>query len=189
MTDEQLKNIWHGAIAPAQLNAEGGPLNREMNDKLQKFDRTIRARDIRENLSAIIVIVFFSIAVFKAGPMVSKIASVLVVAWAAFTIYVTMSAKRYRVKDASLPLLQYLKQYRLYIAKEKRLLDTILWWYILPAYICIVLFSVGYNNWITIIGGTAMAIFIYWLNKYAAREYFKPLLQNLDEEIADLEGY
>ncbi len=187
MTDEQLKSMWHSTIAPAKLQAEGSQLNREMNDKLLKFDRTIRARDIRENLSAVIVIIFFSVAVFKAGPMVSKIASVIVIAWAALTIYITMSVKRYRVKDASLPLLQYLKQYRLYIAKEKYLLDTVLWWYILPAYICIVLFSIGYHNWITIIGGTAMAIFIYWLNKYAAREYFKPLLQKLDEEINNLE--
>lgn len=188
MTDEELISIWHRTSAPPVAGNAEDLSDREMDKELKKFDKAIRNRDIRENVSALIVMVFFSVIVFWVEPLVSKVASLLVITWAGFTIWITFWAKRMRVKDASLPLLEYLQLYRVYVARQKSLLDNILWWYVLPAWACIILFSLGYNSWKAMVAGTLMGIFTFWLNKYASRQYFKPLLHNLDKEIKSLES-
>lgn len=186
MTDEELKNIWHKTAAPAIVNADEATLNKEMADKLSVFDRGIRNRDIRENISAAFVMIVFAIIFFKVEPVMARVAAMLIVLWAAFTIVVTMATRRHRVSDTSLPLSEYLLKSRDYIIKEKQLLDNILWWYILPAWIGISLFGFGYSNWITIAGGTIMGVLIYMLNKYAANKYMAPLLEQINTEIDNL---
>ena len=112
MTDEELKKIWHKAATPAMIRADEATLNKEMADKLSVFDRSIRNRDIRENISAILVMVVFVFIFFKTVPVISQIAAVLIIVWAAFTVVVTMATRRHRVRDTSLPLSEYLLKSR-----------------------------------------------------------------------------
>jgi len=187
MRDEELKLLWHNGAKPEIVKLDDVILLNTMSNKLAKFDKDIKARDNREIAAFIILMPIFAVIAWFVPNWLSKAGALLILPWSVISIYILRSVKKYRTDDPSLPFYDYLVKYRLYIQKEKYLLDTVLWWYVLPCGLACGLFFAGFSRWEGLIMVAAVCAGVWWINYRTIKKYFTPLLQNLDEQIRELE--
>lgn len=187
MNDDELKNLWRTASQDVKVTLHTGELREEINRTLKKVDRTIRLRNMRELAVIVVLIPIFAFIAYSVQPLLSKIGAIMIIPSCLLVVYTLRRVKRYRVKDATLPFQEYLLQYRNYLEQEKKLLDNVLWWYILPGTGSIMLFFIGFRSFIMAAFALVIAVIIFVLNKYTAGKYFKPLVESLDEQIAVLQ--
>lgn len=84
--------------------------------------------------------------------------------------------------------------------KDVKMLDTLLWWHLIPVYVAGVQFSyfmgVERNNFVTPhpelvnfwVGFLAFFAFLYWLNKRSVRVHYRPALEKLEAIKKQLEN-
>ncbi|PCI98004.1 MAG: hypothetical protein COB15_06630 [Flavobacteriales bacterium] len=192
MLDQELKNIWKNATQQELVKFEMSKLLMEMNQKLKKFDKSIKTRDSLEIIAAFIVIsvmIYYAIII---PYVLTKIASLLIIPWALFVVYKLRNVKKHKPANLDLSFRNYLVQQRSYLKRQMILLDNILYWYILPPFVIAILFFMGLPlttmMWITKMGFVLLvSIGVLYLNKRAVKKQFKPLIKQLDETISNLE--
>jgi len=96
--------------------------------------------------------------------------------------------RKYKVQDLSLLLRDYLIQYKHYLTKEMTLLNNVVYWYLLPSAVGLLLFFYGIRpdviKTLQLFSIVLVVFFIiYYLNKKAVKEDIEPLLQKLEESI------
>ncbi len=191
MLDKDLKNLWNNAPQKGNVQFDKQKILNEMNTEIQKIDRSIRNRNLRETFAALLVILMFGWSFFTTDVLISKIGMGAVVLGAAFIIYKLYAVRKSRQPvDVSTDVKTQLVASRDYLKKEQNLLQNVLYWYILPLaapilFIGIVngsplLFKVIYS--LFVIG---LSFFVYWLNQKAAKG-FDPNIAQLEEAIEKL---
>jgi len=119
---------------------------------------------------------------------VKQIGDVIVLLSCLFVAYVLYSVRRFSVSAYSLPVIEYVQHQRIYLIKQKRLLDTVFWWYMLPfcaGILLPVLYEFGVIE--TILQKGLLLLFgvvIYILNKRAAKS-LQPLIEEIDDFLKD----
>ena len=197
---DEIKILWESRKSPLKVHIRLQDLesqkNKELNSLINESQVSSKAifwRDVREVVAAIFVAIAFFVISLNTSDWVRKIASYLILLTAILIAYKLLAVKKYK-KNLGNPnedLLTYLKSFRLYWQKEIALFDTALYWYVLPIYISIVLFSVGKywdfaSNKFYLLTCTCVGIYIVWINKRAARKE-KKWLAKIDEQIELLE--
>lgn len=191
MLEKELKKLWQDAAPTEKIKFEKSKLLIDLDYELKKMERQIKNRDLREIIVALLLIPFFIYLAINAELLLSQIAAGLLVIYCCFVIYKLRSVKRYKKDNFSGSLKEQLQQMRIYVQKERNLLDTVLYWYLLPAAFPILLFfgsTVGVGLKLVIYGLVLVAVFtgIYFMNKNAVKQNFDPVLEQLDEAIGEL---
>lgn len=194
MEDELIK-IWQSSPNQEKIKFEKSKLMIEVQSSLDKIQRSWKYMIIRETIAAIIAIPAFLFITYNVPYTISKIGSIWIVLAVIYILIRLKSAKKHKPTDLTETYIDYLYKTKDYLNAQKKLLDTVLYWYVLPVFPGYVLILMGFihipeKRKIIIIAALAfvvMAILAYILNKRGVRKEFDPRLKKIDELIQVLE--
>jgi hypothetical protein len=192
MSDNELKDIWKRASVVETINYSEAELLHELKSNLGDFEGKLKNRDRLEMLAGVFIVITFGLAIFHFPALLSKIGLGIGAIYGLVVISVLRQMKIHRNVDASLPMREYLVNYRRYLLKEKSLLDYVVYWYILPPAVSVFLFFVGLGLPVLVLCllmGFVLCLytFIYFLNKKAVKNDFVPLIAKIENVIAENE--
>jgi len=193
--EEELKIIWQSSVNEERLKFEKSRLIMDVQSSLDRIHKYIRYRDLSELIGATIVVPVMVYYAYIVPPTLSKTASVLIALWAIFVIVQLRKARKHKPGAYTETYLEYLYKTREYLGVQKRLLDNVLYWYILPSMVFIFLFLAGFMGvpekltWmmITATGAVVLEIIVYFLNKRAIKKGILPRLNKVEELIKLME--
>jgi hypothetical protein len=181
-TPDELEQLWQ--TQPVDPVIKGEEMLRIIMNKTAKFDRTIRRRNIRETVAALVVAAFFAIAAWKQHNAIERLGSLIIVAGALFIIYYI---RRHGAEPPDPNPDQTLGGYQRALAEKYghqiRLLRNVKFWYLAPMYVGLLIATAGLLKeraasgaltWVDAIGPivyTLVFAAIWWLNEvYTVRK-------------------
>jgi hypothetical protein len=193
--EEELIKIWQSSPNQERIKFEKSRLMIDMQSSMDRLHRGIKYRDLREYIAIVIVIPMFTYAAIAMPFILTKVASVLTVGWCVYIAIKLRNAKKKQPSPMIGTYLDYLRKTREYLLLQKQMLDTVLYWYILPGMTLTMLFVMGFGiaDRIKIIvkfaiGNVLLAVFTYYLNKRGVKTEIIPRLKKIDELISVLEN-
>ena len=187
MIEDELVKLWQSSPNQERIKFDKSRLMLDVQSGIDKLERAIKYRDLRETLAVAIVGPFFIYMGFITPSVVSKIGSGLVVLYGIFVVFWLNRAKKHKPGPLSSTYLEYLHKAKHHLGVQKHLLDTVLYWYILPAYVSLTVFTLGAGTTDYIVKMQIMLIAlsgaIYYLNKRAATKTLVPKLVKIETAI------
>ncbi|MFC2186258.1 hypothetical protein ACFCT7_02995 [Fulvivirgaceae bacterium LMO-SS25] len=192
MDDLKLLNIWREGNQRNKVSIDANKLLTELTENLSEFDAKLKKRDSLEITVALIMIPIAILLAYFVDSSLQQLGFGLIVPYCALVIYKLKRVKKYKVQiDAQQSQKAFLTQSKEYLVKEMNLLKTVLYWYILPAFLCASLINLGSDSGqleliLTFIGMIALFGYIYYLNRKALKDDFEPILAQLNQTIEEL---
>lgn len=194
MTLDDWKDTWQAADESAESALSDEDLLRLVKEQSKAFDQKIRRRDRREGIAAALVALLFSTMLLDPSWLV-RIGALIVIGSSAF-VYWTLRRARTGYAPPSLdqPVAAAIRTEREKVDEQIRLLKTVLWWYLLPPGVGLLLVVVGDAglSWFTLGYGVGVALLgggIYYFNQRKVRAHLRPrrkeltrLLRQVEEE-------
>ncbi|MBL8848274.1 MAG: hypothetical protein JNG89_01260 [Planctomycetaceae bacterium] len=206
MNPDEFQRIWQSQAGPA-LDSEKLAAALRRHD--QAFTRMIFLRDVREIGVALVMIpVWIALGVATSSPWTWWL-EIPALLWVAGFMYADRRRQQSGAPGPGAPLRAGLEHSVARVEHQIWLLRNILWWYLLPLGLPLVLYvvQVSFNAarqteaplWVNIVTGTLSAMvfmaflvaiywFIYWLNQYAVRKQLEPMRQQLQQTLDGLTG-
>ncbi|MDH5399999.1 MAG: hypothetical protein OEX02_17750 [Cyclobacteriaceae bacterium] len=196
MIEDELITIWQSSPREEQVKFEKSRLMIEVETSLDRFHKAIKYGIVIEAIAVLIASPVFIYYIFIVPHILSKVASALIAIWGIFIIIHLKRAKRNKPDLFSESYLLYLHKTREYLYKQKRLRDTALYWYILPANAFVFLFLAGFigipEKTTYLIGMviicTLLGIKTYYYNKRVVKKKIIPRLEKVEELIKVMES-
>lgn len=193
--EEELIKIWQSSPSQERIKFEKSRLIIEMQGSIDRLHRAIKYRDMREYIAIAIVIPAFAFTAITIPFLLTKVASVLTIAWGTYIAVKLRNAKKKKPGALTESYLDYLRKTREYLIIQKQMLDSILYWYILPGMTLTMMFVLGFgitDRIKTIVKfsvlNVVLAVATYYLNKRAVKTEITPRLKKIDELISVLEN-
>ena len=189
MSDQELKQLWRQPQLTAPLAGPDTDIVARMKKRMRKFDRTIFWRDVRELAACVFVFIGYWINYYYNSSTITRAGCVVIMVAAVFIalklLYAHRGQRRFR-HPASIR--EFLQGEVEKVSRQIRLLETVVWWYLLPLFIGMGLYSWGraadWSDKIVLLGVNLFVYaFIYWLNRYAARKSLRPLKEQLEQTL------
>jgi hypothetical protein len=201
MIEQEIRNIWKNAAKAEQIKLDLSKLMIELNARLSEVNQNIKKRDFREIAAALFGIPLHIYFYVMVPYPITRIGLILIMAWFVYIIFKLKStsklSKHIDLKDT---YINQLKQQKNYLNAQANLLNTVLFWYVLPPFIgnVVCIFGAenpeayGVDNWLVNalplelsdkLGTIAILAvfygFIYWMNKKAAKKNIKPIIEDI----------
>ena len=192
ISEKELKKIWNGSTQNELIKFESSRLLMELSHQLAKFEKSVKYRDLREILAALILIPVFSYIAFHTPYILSKIGAATIALYCPIIMYKLRKSQKHRKPaDLTVSLSEQLDHSKKYIIEQIKLIDSVLYWYVLPFIPGTVLYFAGLGLNIAMLSSMLIFVFlvnagILLLNKYVVKKYFLPLLKSIDTAIEDL---
>lgn len=201
MNDDELKQIWQQQplrtpdASPQQLVAA-------MQKHASQFRHIIEARDIRELVACAVVVVIFGIFFFNHGSQVSRLGDLIVIGSAIFIAWKLIATRReHRPAPPGATTIESLRVELESVRAQSRLLGSVLWWYLLPGFIGLVISTWGglpvndpgamrvmIPTYIVMtLVFIAVDWFVYRLNQRAVATQLRPLEEQLEAMLRSAE--
>ncbi len=193
MTNDELKDIWtrqSGATAIVTPEKVW-----RLAKASERFEHTIFWRNAREWIATVVLegLLLWSILSRPTVPWLLVGAAVLV-CWP--MTYATLLRRKRPDPDLSRRVSEHLRDSIASVQQQIALLRSVLWWYLTPCVLAILLIFVDLRQWergfIHNVVAFGVGIFLYvgiWLlNQRAVRKDLEPRLRRLQEALAELEG-
>ncbi len=194
MIEDELIKIWQSSPNQERVKFEKSRLMLDVQSTLDHLHKKIGYRDAMEQIAVVVGIPIFAYYAYHIPFVLTKITSVLIIFWGVFVIIRIRSAKKHKPSAFTETYLEYLYKTREYLRIQKRLLDSVLYWYILPAMTLIFLFTLGPGiagrlpKIVKIAAGNvAIGVATYFLNKRAVQKQLMPRLEKIDALIKVME--
>lgn len=193
---EELKKIWKRQEANEQEALTKEHLIVMLNNKLISFDEKIKKRDWLETGAALITIVICSVILFytqsvwfRLGCLTLIIASGIII----FKLKSAHSKEDDKKLETDKSFEEHLSEELHKMKDQKRLLQSVLSWYLLPIFIGIVFFVIGFEQQLLykVIYLTVVVLvygYIWKLNQDAVSEKVDPIIKDLEDAIDFLEN-
>lgn len=192
--EEELIKVWQSSPNQERVKFEKSRLMIDVQSSMDDFHKKIKYRDLREQIGVALVIPVFAYSAFAFPSLVTKVASVLIVGYSLFVAIRLRNAKKHKPGAFSETYLEYLHKTRSYLLIQKQLLDTVLYWYILPCMTLTMLFVMGFGitgrlKLLINMGlvNVVLAVATYFINKRSVKTEIIPRLAKVDELINVLE--
>ncbi len=202
MSEQELKNIWKNSSKASTIQIESTALLADLKYSVKTMESLIVKRDLREILASFFGILVFTYFTFEFPFPLTKIASAFGILWFLFVIFrLKFASRKNQDTDLSVSIIEELEQEKSFLIKQKNLLNTALYWYVLPPFFMNILFYAGMGNptdynWsnpileilvpetinqkiFLIVGLGVLFSYIGWRNKVASEQEIEPLLANL----------
>lgn len=193
--EEELIKIWQSSSNQERVKFEKSRLILNMQTSLDELHKKIKYRDVREYIAVGIIIPVFAFYAYSVPNLISKVASVLIIGYALFVALKLKNAKKYKPSSFTETYLEYLYKSKDYLLHQKQLLDSVIYWYILPGMALTMLFFLGFGITDRLkpilkmgIANVVLAIVVYYLNKQAVQKELVPRLSKIDELIHMMEN-
>ena len=163
-----------------------------MNTKIQKLDRAIERRNLREIVICIIVLLWFGVGFFTETSVIPKICFGVIMLATAFIMYKWLSVRYSRkLPDASMSIREQLKNDYDYLIVERQLLKNIAYWYILPLLIPVIIYALNWHLpvWMKALYLVFVGLVGIWTYQYTIKwsKQFDAPIRELEEAIRQLE--
>ncbi len=210
MLEHELKEVWKNTSQTENISFNSSQLMNDLNNKMSRLEKIIRIRDLREISASVFGILLFGYFTYEIPFLLTKIASVLGMIWFAYVIYRLKNIKKNKQPtDLTLSLRDQLENQKFYMLQHARLLDTVLYWYVLPPFLMNILFVAGLGDpveygWshifakvlplsinmkiITLVGIASFNLFTIWINKRAVKKDIKPVIKEIERVINEFES-
>lgn len=196
MNFEDFQKAWQAQDAAAKVTIDADVLLKEVRRNQQSFRRTIFWRDVREIGVAAVMVPYFIAGGLKLSWTLH------LCAFGCFVVGAYMLIDRWRQKKTDLQgsLKDCAATSLAEVSHQIWLLKNVLWWYLLPIYVPMVLFF-GWCAWdksgpvtdqvlylLTLVGFvTLLYAGVYWLNQHAVKKTLEPRRQELEKLLNGLE--
>lgn len=195
MIEEELIKIWQSSPNQERIKFEKSRLIIEVEADLDRVHRKIKFRDMAEQLGILFGAPVFVYFTFTNPYVLSKIASALIVVWGVFVAIRLRLARKHQPGAFTETYVEYLYKTKEYLRIQKHLLESIIYWYVLPGFLLVSLFLLGpigepektASILKALSGNMILAVAIYFLNKRAVTKEIIPRLDKVDELIAVME--
>ncbi len=186
MNDDELKKIWQRQpLREPAVSAE--QLVSAMQSKTSQLRHCLDARDLRELVGCAVIIVTFGIFYFTVyRTPISRLGDLIIIA---STIFIAGKLIHARRSNPAAPpgatIVESLRAELKAVRTQSRLLGSVLWWYLLPGFIGLVVATWGmgldpYLNIVCTLLFIAVDAFIYWLNQRARATQLLPIEAQLE---------
>lgn len=192
MTEQELKQIWQDGLAIEKINIQSPKFLSNMDKEFKRFEKRIDRRDNREIIAFVFSILFFGgMLAIRGFTLLENIGFGLLIAYSLLVIYILLKVKKSKpVFSISQSVKEQLINYKSYVRSQQKLLENVLYWYLLPMLPGMILLYMNRGASI-IIGGSFIVALIFFgihkLNKRAADENFNPLLEEISLAIKRLD--
>jgi hypothetical protein len=185
MNDDELKILWQQQPL-RNPDASAAQLISAMQNKTTQLRRDLRARDVRELVACVFVIIVFGYFFFNERAPIVRLGWLIVVGSSIFIAWKLVHARR---TTPSAPpgatIVESLRAELNSVRTQSRLLGSVLWWYLLPPGIGLLVATWGMKiNLHAKIPSTlvfaAVYAFVYWLNQRGRSKYLIPLEAQLE---------
>jgi len=184
MNDEELKALWlHQPLreppSPTQLISA-------MQNKTTRLRRELYGRDLRELVACIFIIIVFGYFFFKERAPIARVGWLIVVGSAFFIAWTLIHARRTNPPaPPGATVVECLRAELNSVRAQSRLLGSVLWWYLLPPGIGLLVATWGMPiNLHAKIPSTLVFIgiyaLVYWLNQWARSKQLLPVEAQLE---------
>ncbi len=147
MLEQELKNIWKNSSQAAKIKFDLSRLLSALNGKMNRIEKSIRRRDITETTVAILMIPVFGYFAYEIPFPLTKVGSILIIIWLGYLIFKLRDVKKHKPRvDLTLSFREQLENQKAYMLQQARLLDTVLYWYLLPPFIANAILVLGLGN-------------------------------------------
>ena len=194
MIDDELIKIWQSSPNQERVKFEKSRLIIDVQSSLDRLHKALKYRDLSEIIGAMIVIPVFIFYAYYIPFTLSKIASVLIALWAIYVIIRLRKAKKNKPSPLTETYLEYLYKTREYLHVQKQLSDTLLYWYVLPCTVFVLLFFMGFieiaeklTHIVMGASGIVIGIVIYSWYKRKVKKTYVPGLEKIEELIKVME--
>lgn len=210
MFEQELKDIWKSAAQAEKIKFDISRLLIDLNANMKQIEKSIRNRDRREIAASFVGIPIFGYFAFTIPFILTKIASILGVLWFCYVIYKLLRVKKDKIPvNLALPFRMQLENQKTNLMQQARLLDTVLYWYVLPPFLMNILFILGLGGpdesgstasvakifsfspigkISTIVGLAIFYAFVVWLNKRAVKKTLRPAIEDIDRVLHQLDS-
>jgi len=197
MIEDELVKIWQSSPNQERVKFERSRLIIEVQSNLDRLDKEIRNRDRMDAMSLLIAIPAFAFGTYFVPFTLSKIACALTAIWSVYLILRLRKAKKSRPGSRFTgSYLEYLRKSKELILNQKQLMDTVLYWAIIPFVVLTSMFFIGLmerpgvtlTRTIVQCGGAfVLSLIVYVLNKWAVKQQIMPRLEKVNELIEAME--
>lgn len=193
MNDDELKKLWRQQplrkpdMSPEQLISA-------VHKQTSQLRRTLDARDLRELIACAVVAIIFGIFYFTVyRTPISRLGDLIVIGSSIFIAWKLVHTRRMTPPaPPGSTVVESLQAELKAVRAQSRLLGSVLWWYLLPLGIGVLLCSWGSGGGLVgNIGYTIFVIalnaFIYWLNRWSRAKQLLPVEAQLESLIRSAE--
>jgi hypothetical protein len=192
MDEDSLKRLWRNSGNKEEIHINSEKLLESVSKKLSDMKKHIKKRNRLEIFLAVVMFLLFSWWAIVVPIWGVKTGSAIVAANCLLVIYRLVKATKVNLKqdhfsDIKFELMVSLQRVR----QEFNLLNTVLWWYLLPFFVGIIFIFYAYLHSLLsfCIYSLIVAViyaYIWYKNKRVAKDYLKPLEQNLTRILDEL---
>ena len=212
MLEQELKAIWKNSSQIEKIKFVTSRLLIDLDGNMSRIEKGIRRRDLTEIAASIFGILLFGYFTYEIPFPLTKIACIMSILWFGYLIFKLRNNKSNKQPtDFALPLREQLTNQKTNMLREAKLLDSILYWYVLPPLFANILFIWGFGDpaaydWFPIIieklsdenmlyllpislkmktvylsGTLLFNVFVVWINKRAVNKTCKPIIKDIEK--------
>lgn len=192
MDENLLKRLWVNANREQKVEIDAEKLITSINDQMLYMEKTIKKRDKIEIFVAVLMMLLFGCLLVVIPQVLAKIGAAILVVNCTLIIFKLIHARKVEIKQEAGSEIKYNLMISLQQVRQQiTLLNTMLWWYLLPLFIGVLCFyyaisqsfisKVIYTIVVTVLYG-----YIWYLNKKAVREQLKPLEDGIIQALNEL---
>ncbi|MEP1489011.1 MAG: hypothetical protein ABJK28_11335 [Algibacter sp.] len=187
MIEEELISIWQSSNDMERAKFEKARLIIDLKSSLNRIEKLINFRDSSEIIAAFIVIPIFTYFAFTIPFILTKIGSIWIVIWVIYVVVKLLKSRKNKPSAFTENYFDYLQKTRNYLLIQKKISDSMFYWYILPFLIGMLLFVIGIKGVpmhrliLTFLGMIGLGFFIHFLNKRGVKKEIIPRLNKIDE--------
>lgn len=190
----ELKNIWNRQEIEDDMDYSREELLMLLNNNMVSFEEKIKSRDRREIIAALIVISVFG-AIFFITPFVwQKVGSGIIILAGFYIWYKLKKAQRKKLESKPTfdhTLRDHLEDELQWVKKQKRMIEQVAWWYIVPISLGLIVFALSFGiifkiTYIILV--VLLGAGIWKLNQRAVAQKFNPLIEELQDAISVIEN-
>lgn len=192
MDDKSLKQLWLSAGREQNVEINAEKLIESIGRKIMKMEKSIKRRDALEIFLAIMMTPLFVWWLIVVPLIFVKVGSVLILAGFFLVIFKLIIARRINDKQDSSSEIKYFLLVSLQLVKNQiNLLNTTLWWYLLPFFLGIASIFYAYLSSPIIFGIYLLIVavvygFIWYGNKKTVKKHLNPLKESLIKALEEL---
>jgi len=196
---DDLKQDWQETVASQTSTESLTEVIATLEKQTTKIDKEIKRRDLLEISIAILLIPFWIYGLFNTVGTMQTMGYITAIVSCIYIPYKLLNAKKVSALKSS-SVKDFLMREKQKVEQQKQLLESIVWWYIAPLTLSIILITLGSTAtessmfYVTdflqkyYLFLAMLVIGIYFLNKRAAKKKFTPLLENIEQRLAELKN-
>ncbi|WP_106793224.1 hypothetical protein [Aquimarina sp. Aq78] len=209
MLEKRLKEIWKNSSQTEKIKFDLSRLIIDLNDKTNNIEKAIRRRDITDFITTIISIPIFGYIAYIVPFPITKVGIILAMIGFVWGIIKRRNHNNNKKPiQLSLSFRAQLENQKANMLQEIRLLDTVLYWFIIPGFIPYAISIIGLGDpseygWsntiinqvlpmplmykiVSLIFAIVVFAAIFWVNKRVIRKTLKPLIEDIDKVMHQL---